>query len=94
MILKTSKQSLTKTLHALAERAETCTKLHEIKVPVLIMVGKEDEITPPEVALAMHEKIKGSTIQIIEHAGHLSNMENSKEFNNQISGFLSLIKHT
>ncbi len=94
MIMKTSRQSLFKTLHALAERKETCTRLNEIKVPVLIMVGKEDEITPPEVALLMHEKIKGSIIQIIDHAGHLSNMENSGEFNNQLTGFLSLLKHT
>jgi len=93
MIIKTSKESLYKTLHALAERKETCTKLPEIKVPVLIMVGKEDEITPPEVALSMHEKIKGSIIHIVEHAGHLSNMENSGEFNNQLIRFLSLIKH-
>jgi len=94
MIMKTSKRSLIKTLHALAERSETCTKLHEIKVPVLIMVGKEDEITPPAAALSMHEKIKGSTIHFIDHAGHLSNMENSKEFNNHLTAFLSLIKHT
>jgi len=40
------------------------------------------------------QKIKGSTIHIIDHAGHLSNMENSKEFNNQLTGFLLLIKHT
>jgi 3-oxoadipate enol-lactonase len=91
MIMKTSKQSLSKTLYALAERKETCTRLHNIKVPVLIMVGKEDEITPPDVALLMHKKINGSIIHIIENAGHLSNMENSKEFNNQLSGFLSLI---
>lgn len=94
MIMNTSIQSLIKTLQALAERAETCSRLHEIKVPVLIMVGKEDEITPPDVAMAMYEKIKGSTIQIIEHAGHLSNMENSKEFNKQLTAFLSSIKHT
>lgn len=87
MIMKTSKQSLYKTLHALAERAETCTKMHEIKVPVLIMVGKEDEITPPDVALSMHEKIKGSTIHIIDHAGHLSNMENPEQFNDQLKKF-------
>lgn len=93
MIMKTSKQSLFRTLHALIERTETCTKLHEIKVPVLIMVGKEDEITPPDVALLMHEKIKDSIIHIIDNAGHLSNMENSREFNNQLSGFLSSIKH-
>ncbi|HBB92782.1 MAG TPA: alpha/beta hydrolase [Bacteroidales bacterium] len=93
MIMKTSGQTLFKTLHALAERAETCTRLHEIKVPVLILVGEEDEITPPDAALSMHEKIKGSTLHIIDHAGHLSNMENSIEFNNQLAGFLLLIKH-
>ena len=94
MIMKTSKKSLYNTLLALTERKETCTKLHEIKVPVLIMVGKEDEITPPDVALSMHEKIKGSIIHTIDNAGHLSNMENSKEFNNQLAGFLLFIKHS
>ena len=88
MIMKTSNQSLFKTLHALANRKATCSKLHEIKVPVHIMVGKEDEITPPDVALSMHEKIKGSTIHIIDHAGHLSNLEKPKEFNNQFIEFL------
>lgn len=79
-------------MHALAERKETCSKLHEIKVPVLIMVGEEDEITPPEVALSMHEKIKGSKLHIIEKAGHLSNIENSDEFNEHLIEFVSLIK--
>jgi len=91
MIMKTSKQSLFQTLHALAERAETCTKLHEMKVPVLIMVGKEDEITPPEVALAMHEKIQSSTIHIIDHAGHLCNLENPEQFNNQLRKFFETL---
>jgi 3-oxoadipate enol-lactonase len=94
MIMKTPKQSLFKTLHALAERKETCTKLHEIMVPVLIMVGKEDEITPPDKALSMQEKIEGSIIHILDHAGHLSNMENSREFNKQLKEFILLIKHT
>lgn len=94
MIMKTSKPSLIKTLHALAERKETCNRLQEIKVPVLIMVGKEDEITPPDIALALHDKIKNSTIQIIDNAGHLCNMENPEQFNDQLTGFLSLIMHT
>lgn len=94
MILKTSKKSIYKTLDALAERKETCTKLNEIKVPVFIMVGEDDEITPPNVALSMHEKIDSSNIHIIEQAGHLSNMENPKEFNNQLAGFLLFIKNS
>ena len=88
MIMKTTKQSLFKTLYALAERTETCSKLHEIKVPVLIMVGKEDVITPPDVAVFMHEKIISSSIRFIDHAGHLSNMENPEQFNYQITKFL------
>jgi 3-oxoadipate enol-lactonase len=89
MIMKTSEQSLFKTLNALAERKDTCTKLHEINVPVLIMVGKEDEITPPSVAQMMQKKIKGSKLQVIEHAGHLSNIENSYEFNEHLIKFVS-----
>ncbi len=92
MITKTSEQSLVNTLHALAQRKETCTKLPEINVPVLILVGKEDIITPPEAAHSMHKKIKGSFLHIINHAGHLSNMENPLEFNDQLKTFVDIVK--
>ncbi|HAZ02922.1 MAG: hypothetical protein A2W90_09520 [Bacteroidetes bacterium GWF2_42_66] len=89
MIVKTSIQSLCNTLHALSERKETCYKLPEIKMPTLIMVGKKDIITPPSTARFMHEKIKGSILNILEHAGHLSNIENPYEFNYQINKFIA-----
>ena len=88
MILKTPKQSIYKTLHALSERKETCSRLMQIKVPVLILVGKEDKITPPEAAQGMHQRIKDSSLKIIEQAGHLSNLENSIEFNDQLRTFV------
>ena len=88
MIVKTSKQSLYNTLRALADRKETCGHLQDINVPVLIMVGKEDVITPLEAAMFMHEKIKDSILQIIGHAGHLSNMENPGEYNDKLRKFI------
>jgi len=91
MIIKTSEQSLCNTLLALSGRKETCSKLTEIKVPVLIMAGKEDKLTPPAAAQLMHEKIKDSFLNIIEHAGHLSNIENPDEFNFQLKKFVSAI---
>ena len=91
MIANTAEQSLVNTLLALSMRKETCNRLPEIKVPVLIMAGKEDKITPPEAAQFMHEKIKGSCLNIIEHAGHLSNMENPGEFNFQLKKFLASV---
>lgn len=92
MIVKTPTQSLYNSLHALAERKETCRKLSEIKVPVLIIVGTEDKITPLDAARFMQSRIKGSQLRIIEHAGHLSNLENPYEFNSQLNKFIATIK--
>lgn len=91
MIVNTSKQTLYKTLRAFYERKETCSKLPDINVPVLIMVGKEDKITPPAAAQMMHEKIKDSLLSIIEHAAHLSNIENPTDFNSQLKELVSTI---
>ena len=91
MIISTPKQSLCNTLHALAERKETCTQLPEINIPVLIMVGKEDKITPIAAAQQMHEKILNSKLEIIQQAGHLSNLENPTAFNTHLVKFLELV---
>ena len=91
MIISTPKQSLCNTLHALAERKETCTQLPEINIPVLIMVGEEDKITPIAVAQQLHEKILNSKLEIIQHAGHLSNLENPIAFNTHLVKFLELV---
>lgn len=91
MIVNTSKKTLYKTLRAFYERKETCSNLHNIKVPVLIMVGSEDKITPLAAAQMIQEKIEDSLLSIVEHAGHLSNLENPKEFNTQLEQFVSTV---
>lgn len=88
MMVNTSEESVTKTLYALSKRKETCTKLWKIKMPVLILVGEEDKITPPDVAQFMHETINGSVMTIIKNAGHVSNLENPAQFNEQLKKFL------
>jgi 3-oxoadipate enol-lactonase len=91
MIVNTSKLSIYNSLHALAIRKETSGILSGIKIPVLILVGEEDKITPPEIAESMHKKITGSQLNIIENAGHLSNLENPFEFNYQVRKFLTTV---
>src|SRR6188768_4198224 len=91
MIINTPKQTLYKTLHALAERKETCSRLQEINIPVLIMVGKEDKITPIAAAQQLHEKILNSKLEIIQQAGHLSNLENPTAFYTHLVNFLELV---
>jgi len=91
MILNTSELVLCSTLLALASRKETCTKLTDINVPVLILVGEQDILTPPVAAKFMHENIKNSTLEIIEHAGHLSNLDNPEFFNLHLKEFFELV---
>jgi len=90
MILNTSELVLCSTLLALASRLETCSKLSEINVPVLILVGDKDILTPPAAAKGMHKKIKNSILEVIEHAGHLSNLENPELFNHHLLKFFEI----
>jgi 3-oxoadipate enol-lactonase len=87
-ILDTKIETICDTLMALAERKETCSGLPLIRVPVLIMVGEEDQITPPEAAQKMHQLISGAQLHIINDAGHVSNLENEESFNSQLELFL------
>jgi 3-oxoadipate enol-lactonase len=91
MILNTSLESVCNALLALAGRKETCSRLEKIYLPVLILVGKEDKITPPAASEYMHNKIRNSALVVIDHAGHLSNLENPEEFNKQLTKFLTEI---
>lgn len=92
MMAATSEATLIDTLRALYEREESCSRLQEISVPVLIMVGENDKITPPTASELMHQMINGSHLGVISQAGHLSNMERPIEFNNALAIFLGSLR--
>jgi 3-oxoadipate enol-lactonase len=89
MIRSNSPQVISQGLVALAQRSETCSSLSAVKVPTLIICGREDGLTPVSESEKMHKSIKGSTLKIIEDAGHVSNLEQPKEFNMHLGDFLS-----
>jgi len=79
-------------LEVLAERAESCSTLWKVQIPTLIMCGREDEVTPLAQSEYMHQYIEGSVLQVIENAGHLSNLEQPHEFNKHLGDFLSKLE--
>jgi 3-oxoadipate enol-lactonase len=64
-------------------------RLKEIKCPALVMTGEHDGGTPPAMARAIHENLPGSELMIIPSASHLSNLEQTKIFNDTLSAFLA-----
>ena len=91
MIAGTSPLSIAGTLLALAARTDTTPSLARIAVPVLILGGDQDAISPPPILTAMRDRIPGSELHIVPHAGHVSNLENAAFFNDKLVGFLSRI---
>lgn len=56
-------------------------ELPNIKCPTCIIWGKQDNVTPPDVAIDMNRLIPNSDLFWIDQCGHAAMMEKSKEFN-------------
>lgn len=91
VVFSNSEHIIQQGLGALAERSETCSTLDKITIPTLIICGKEDVVTPLEQSEAMKESIEGATLQVIEKAGHVSNLEQLDEFNKHLLDFLNTL---
>lgn len=78
-------------LEAMIARPDSTETLRTIDVPTLIVVGDEDVLTPPKEARAMHEAIRGSRLEILGGAGHLSNLERPSAFNHVVSEFVGVL---
>jgi 3-oxoadipate enol-lactonase len=63
-------------------------RLHEINMPTLIIVGREDMGTPVALSEAMHERISNSRLVVIPFAAHLSNVEQPEAFTAALIDFL------
>lgn len=87
-ILGNPREGIANVLQALADRPDSTETLKSISVPVLILAGAEDGITPPSLALAMREQIQNSHCAIISDAGHLSPLEQPEQVNATIRTFL------
>jgi 3-oxoadipate enol-lactonase len=89
MMMHTSPEGAVGALRGMAEREDQIGRLSQINVPTLIVVGKEDPITPVADSQKMHELIAGSQLVVIENASHVSNIEQPGQFNRALKDFLS-----
>ena len=73
------------------ERDGVLSRLPDINLPTLIVVGDEDKPTPYEEAQKMHFAIKGSKLAVIKQAGHSTPVEQPQRLNQVMSTFLKLV---
>ena len=70
-------------------RIDYLDRLGGIRLPTCVIVGADDPATPPPASEAIHQRIAGSSLTLIDDAAHLSNVEQPEAFNRALLGFLS-----
>lgn len=89
MILECSPDGAVAALGAMRERPDSIPLLRSINVPTLVIGGEDDAVSTPEIMGAMAEEIPDASHVTLAGAGHLSNLEESQQFNDALEEFLS-----
>jgi pimeloyl-ACP methyl ester carboxylesterase len=76
-------------LAALGDRPDMTDAMRHVAVPTLLVVGAEDQITPPACLEAAEATIPGAKLLIVPAAGHLVPLEAPEVFNRAIVEFLA-----
>lgn len=74
---------------ALRDRADRQETLRGVRVPTLVLCGREDALCPVERHELMHALVPGSRLAIIEGAGHLPTLERPVETSAALADWLA-----
>ena len=93
VIVSTPYAGLLGAIGALRDRPDSFATLRaQQELPVLVVVGEEDKITPPERAQAMVDVLPQGELVVIPGAGHLASLERPDAVNQAIRGFLERLR--
>ena len=91
MMAEASPAAIVAGAEALRDRPDATPLLPSIDVPVLLLCGEEDVITPADEMRAVADAIPGARLELLPEAGHLSNLENPAAFTEALRRFLASI---
>jgi len=78
---------------AMAQRRDQTDLLTKLEIPLLIVVGAEDAVSTPSVALGMQAHAQGGAAMLVQiaAAGHMAPMEQPAAVNDAILAFLNTV---
>jgi pimeloyl-ACP methyl ester carboxylesterase len=91
IMANTSIRGIVGALQGMKERPDSTTVLSQVKCPVIIIHGEDDQLIPVKDAELMHHHIPNSQFVVIPHAGHLPNLEQPDRFNQVLRDFIHFV---
>jgi len=92
MMRKTAPAGGAAMLRAMAGRPESFELMEKCLAPVCIIVGEEEELTPPPESVKMSQSAPCSEYHMVKGAGHLPNLENPDAFNAIVRDFCRRVR--
>jgi pimeloyl-ACP methyl ester carboxylesterase len=89
MAVDTGADALVRQHAAIMGRQDSRPLLAAIRVPTVVIVGREDALTPPEMAQEIAAGIAGAKLEIIDDCGHLSTLEQPAAVNRALRAWLT-----
>jgi pimeloyl-ACP methyl ester carboxylesterase len=91
MAARASRQGVAAALRGMAARPDTRPHLATLRVPTLVVCGRQDPITPPESMRAMAAAIPGAVFAEVPGA-HFSPVEHPAEVAAEVAAFLTRLR--
>lgn len=92
MMQRATPSAMIAALGAMRDRPDRRALLPQLSgIPALVVVGKEDRLTPPDVNREMAEAMPGADFVLVEGAGHLPPMERPQTVNEALQPFLDRV---
>ena len=79
---------------AMIRRPDRTAVLKDSAIPVLFVIGKEDQAVPPEQALRQSHLPSLSHIHILQRSAHMGMQEEPDRSNHILQSFLNFVTHT
>jgi 3-oxoadipate enol-lactonase len=93
MMSSTPVPGLVGALAAMRDRPDSSPLLPELAgIPTLVVVGEEDELTPPDTARGLADRIPGARLVTISGSGHLPPVERPVETTRALLEFLRTLR--
>ncbi|HEV7693840.1 MAG TPA: alpha/beta fold hydrolase [Hyphomonadaceae bacterium] len=81
-------EAFARQIEAIIGRADSRPLLSEIRIPTLVIAGKDDRLITPDNSEEIAKGIPGAKLELVEHCGHMGMIERPETYTKLLTGFL------
>jgi pimeloyl-ACP methyl ester carboxylesterase len=94
MLLEVGPQTAASQTRAIAARGDHAALMRQLQLPTLIVCGRQDKVTPPELSQEAADQMPTAHLHWLEDTGHMSPLEQTAQLAELITSWLARLAPT